>query len=405
MRGAGVSVADNGAIGTHAESARARGIAGEDFSAEAFDARGVVTEHAGGAHDVRLRDAELKAAEARSGRFGATLAEGHVEQAHAHVGAEGAVKAEANKLGGQGLAFDVAGRDLKDEASTGGGYVSTGQVVRGLAPRVDAVDATFSAPMRPGKLGSLGVDQGTRLDAEVHARDNKLVPGQTGVEFSKPLDAPAWIGVNGVALREHRPVTRVERGAGGRGAPIQRHGAPAADQGKVEADVSGWFDQDVTGRVNKELGRKDASTVPLSIAELGGLTADRIDATRDETRTPGKDKPAAPSPLDMSGYAVDARVALSPGQVDLGDRQHVEVARAGKGGNELNVRGRGGEALVIDMLQVVLGSMNLQVGGKKVESDSTQLSEAQVKVAEDGQRATTFQGSIGAFSTEGLKVE
>ena len=102
-------------------------------------------------------------------------------------------------------------------------------------------------------------------------------------------------------------------------------------------------------------------------------------------------------PLDMDAYALDARVALSPGRVPLGGRQHVDLAPAGKGGNEVNVRARGGEGMVVDMVQVVLGSLNVNVGGqpgskdaKNVQADGAKVKDAHVE-AGDGKTA----GQIG----------
>jgi hypothetical protein len=107
----------------------------------------------------------------------------------------------------------------------------------------------------------------------------------------------------------------------------------------------------------------------------------------------------------MDQAELDARVKLSAGRVPLGGRQHVDIGQAGKGGNTINVRARGGEDMVVDMTQVVLGSLNVQAGkGKKVKADGAKVDDAKVQVG-TGTNAGKFKGSIGSFETEGVGVE
>ncbi|MCB9537188.1 MAG: hypothetical protein H6704_13125 [Myxococcales bacterium] len=412
LRDAGVAVDAEGGVRTDAQAVSAADLRAPGFQGRALEAHGVRTRHDAAGHEVAVQDAAVTGADLRSGRYHGSAERAFVDQTRVSVGRDGDFSAAAGKVGVQGVDFDVAGRDLDDPGTTGGGYVSTGQVVRGLAPRVQALDANFTAPLKPGEIKGLGVDEGTDLSVEVQARDNKLVPGHVSAEVDQPLDAPAWIGVRGVHLREHRPRVRNEDrprfGKESMRSPRYVDGPASATEGKLDADVTGWFDQDITGKVNGALGRDGEKTLPLSLGTLGALTADRIDAARDAGRGPDalpEEKVEAQNPIDMDRYALDARVQLSPGEIDLGGKQHVEVARGAPGANQMNVRGRGGEDLVFDMVNLVLGSMNLQVGEKKFEADGAEVKQAQLNVGENAERATTFDGSIGSFEAQGLTIE
>jgi hypothetical protein len=95
--------------------------------------------------------------------------------------------------------------------------------------------------------------------------------------------------------------------------------------------------------------------------------------------------------VDLRGHALDARVALSAGKADLGHGQHVTFGQAGAGGNTVNVRSRGGEEMVVDMVQVVLGSLNLEVGREKpktVQAKGAQVQQAQAPAARASRAAS-----------------
>ena len=442
--GAGLGVAANGTVSTRADALHAETVKTPNFNAAQVDAHGVATKQTDKLTDLRAGDVSVRKGAVQAGGFQGSADEAHIQQGHAVVGRNGSLEAEVGKVGGRGIAFESApdakattpagpvAATLGDrtagpapgtqtsaptpstQAATSPG-LTQGALVRGLSQRVDEVDAKFSAPMRPTTEGAVTVDPGTRMNAEVHARDNKLVPGQTGVKFSKELDGPAWIGVKGVNLEADKKSAR---------------GGKPPTQGRVEADLAGLWDQDVTDKANEALGRKDKDTIPLSISELGDLAGKKMDkdaqaaaatvpapaspqsARRESGRTSNRQTPAAaaqttaaqPGPLDLDQAELDARVKLSAGRVPLGGRQHVDLAQAGPGGNTVNIRARGGEDMVVDMAQVVLGSLNVQTGQKKVKAQGAQVDDAKVQVG-TGKNAGKFKGTIGAFETEGVAVD
>lgn len=444
VEGAGMKIAQSGKLSTQADALHAEKLATPNFKVAQVDAHGLATKQTEKATDVRAADVAVRKAAVSTDALTASADEAHVKGGHAVIGRDGQVQAEVAKVGGRGIAFEGGGNTAKatpaaqstsaranttapatrtnaeattapQTATPGQAGLTKGALVRGLSQRVEEVDARFSAPMRETSEGPVTVDKGTRLNAEVHARDNRLVPGQTGVKFSQDLDGPAWIGVKGASLEADKKSAR---------------GGKPATQGRVEADLSGFWDQDVTGKVNDQLGRKGQETIPLSISELGDLAGKKMDqdaapATTPSTpaaptragvhgRSPARRETPAPvqqptpakqSPLDMDQAELDARVKLSAGRVPLGGRQHVDIGQAGKGGNTINVRARGGEDMVVDMTQVVLGSLNVQAGkGKKVKADGAQVDDAKVQVG-TGSNAGKFKGSIGSFETEGVGVE
>lgn len=443
VEGAGMKIAQSGKLSTQADALHAEKLTTPSFKVAQVDAHGLATKQTDQATDVRAADVAVRKAAVSTDALTASADEAHVKGGHAVIGRDGQVQAEVAKVGGRGIAFEGGGNAAKSTpaaqstsarasttttpatrtntepapatATSAQSGLTKGALVRGLSQRVEEVDAKFSAPMRETSEGPVTVDKGTRLNAEVHARDNKLVPGQTGVNFSQDLDGPAWIGVKGAKLEADKKSAR---------------GGKPATQGRVEADLSGFWDQDVTGKVNDQLGRKDQDTIPLSISELGDLAGKKMDqdaapATTPSTpaaptragvrgRTPPRREtpapvqqptPAKPGPIDMDQAELDARVKLSAGRVPLGGRQHVDIGQAGKGGNTINVRARGGEDMVVDMTQVVLGSLNVQAGkGKKVKADGAKVDDAKVQVG-TGTNAGKFKGSIGSFETEGVGVE
>ena len=435
---ASVAVGKDGGVRTQAGELHVQDLQSARFEARTIDGKAVATRHGDGQHAVKFGEGEMTGARVDAGSVRGTLDQTRIEGADAKFGG-GDVSGKVGRLSGRGLAFesvetpaepttDAAGpaRATANSAATrtptastptqtavasGQAGLTRGALVRGLAPRVDEVDAKFTAPLRAGDQGAVEIEENTRMTAEVHARRNELVTDETGVRFDRDLDGPAWIGVRGVSLRE-------AEGRRARGAPRE---------GRLEADLSGFWDQDVTEQANKGLGRPDAKTVPLSISEMGRLAGDEMDrrsaaapsattagpsssaATRraaNQSRSPARDAPK-PNPVDLRGHALDARVALSAGKADLGHGQHVTFGQAGAGGNTVNVRSRGGEEMVVDMVQVVLGSLNLEVGREKpktVQAKGAQVQQAQVRVAE-GARGARFKGSIGAFDTEGLSAK
>ena len=438
--GIGTTIGKGGKVDAHADALHADKLSTPGFSAGTADAHKFATQIAPEKSDFSAGDLAVQNAAFNGGGVKGTAAQASLKNGHASVAKGGETSAEVGKFAAKGVAVESvpqsASSSAKTTAPTHAGPSNTvagktqttspavqnntpsattepglskGALVRGLSQRVDQVDAKFSAPMRETHEGMVTVDPGTQLNAEVHARNNQLVPGQTGVNFSKELDGPAWIGVKGATLEADKK---------------SAHGGKPT-QGKIDANLSGFWDQDVTGKANEAMGQK-GKTIPLSISELGDMAGKKLDAdahtapaaptksakpaggsthAAPANKTPAAKTPAKDQgPLDMEHANVDARVALSAGRVPLGGKQHIDLAQAKKGGNEINVRSRGGEGMVVDMVQVVLGSMNVQVGKKKVEADGAEMNDAQIKMG-DGKTAGQFKGTIGSFETENIGVK
>lgn len=215
-------------------------------------------------------------------------------------------------VAGLGLAMDgqgttggaqrvaATGLDLRSSGGTSGGGglpgLDTARLVETLAPRVQYADARLQGDLAAGELGGgLKARRGTTVDANLQVRNNQFVPGANAARFNQPLQGPLWTGVNGVAQNR---------------------------DGRVEADVSGWFDQDVTGTINESLGLR-GEAMP-SVGQIGSGVAGIM-------RQPSSGDSGGGSPLqNLRG---SASVGLYGGEIDAGRAGGVTLDHAQRAGD------------------------------------------------------------------------
>ncbi len=380
---------EDGAIETRSRTVQLNDVERGALSAKSGELHGAHTRHAEGVHSGGFDRAGVDELRWKEGRYDATIDRFEVEKADARVEG-GETQATLGRASADDVEFAVAGRDLNAPVSSEEGFLSTGDVVQGLASRIDDVDAKFSAPMRAGaEIGRKAeVEKDTRMDVNVRARNNVLDPSASNVKFSEGLDGPLWTELDGVYLE------RAEDGP--------------RDHGTVSADVAGWGDQDLTGSINKELGR-EGETVPLNLTELATAARPAIDGTRPVDRAPKKkDEASGPSPIDMSGYSLDATARLSGGELNLGESgmQQLELREGEKPtDNVMKVKGAGGEDLVFSMVNMLLGRMQVNVASHEASAEQANLKDAEVAVGEDAKGATTFKGRIGRLEAMNLGLD
>lgn len=250
-----------------------------------------------------------------------------------HLGADGlsfqsdGSSARLDSLGLDGLGLTMDGQGTRGGAervqasgiglqSSGGGGGSipgldTARLTETLASRVQYADARVQGDLQAGELGGgVSARRGTSLDAQLQVRNNQLVPGANSARFSQALDGPLWTGVNGVDLNR---------------------------KGELKADVTGWFDQDVTGTLNESLGRSGKS-MP-SVGQIGTGVAGIM-------RQPSAGGSGGSPVHNLRG---SASVGLYGGEIDAGQAGGVTLDHARQAGdNQVDARfGPGGMDLAV----------------------------------------------------------
>lgn len=272
-------------------------------------------------------------------------------------------RVQADGAGFDARAARVTAQDARARLAGGAGGggssgVDTGRLIRSGAALVDDADLEGSVPLRAGELGAgLRAEAGTTASGRVSVRDGQIVAPRTGVSFSKPLDGPLWTGVKGVY---------------------------GTDDQRMKADVRGFFDVDVGGRLNESLGLP-GKQLP-DVATLGAAAA--------RTGAGG----GGPLPVDLAGHRVDGSVALrggtldaGPGSVTLGERQ-----RAGDNTVALQSEGRGG--FRASMQRFLGNAFRWRQGRTQVDGGAVRAEDAQVRSAGGG------QASVGSVSVDDLRV-
>lgn len=222
---------------------------------------------------------------------------------------------------------DLSRHSLEGQVSLNAGTVrlgaGSGALTRDAARLVDDASLRASVPLLAGDHGAVEVEQGTNATARLGVKDGQLVPGQTDLQLSRPLDGPLWTTVRGVELES----------AG------RRH----PGRGKLRADVGGFFDPSVSSDVMGALGSKD-KTVPLGVSELADLASRNTPdaAGRPDQVTLARERESDNTVSvrsDAQGAVANfVRLLVGSFQVRMGNTS-VEAGRTSVGGGALEARG------------------------------------------------------------------
>ncbi|MFM2248755.1 MAG: hypothetical protein RL071_4830 [Pseudomonadota bacterium] len=265
--------------------------------------------------------------------------------------------AAVQSAGGGAGGGPVAGLDLRQLAATG-------------ARRVDSADVNVQAPLRPGAVAGapVKVREGTALDASVQVRDNRLVPGGTKADLSRPLDGPLWTGVRGAYM---------------------------TDDNELKADLSGTLgiDMDLGGKVNDSLGIK-GDALP-SLGALGEAYA------RTPAAPASSGGPSAADVLDLSRHRASGSVGLSAGGISAGQAGGVELARGQRpGDNTVKFESDGQTGQKAAMQRILLNSARAQQGGVSATAGKTSASGVRVEAGGGKTKA-----ELDALQLQGLQVQ
>ncbi|MBT9555270.1 MAG: hypothetical protein IV100_04530 [Myxococcales bacterium] len=245
---------------------------------------------------------------------------------------------------------DLGGHQLDATANFNPGTIrlgaGSGAMARDAAGLVDDARINASVPLMPADLGMVEIEQNTQANARIGIQDGQLVPGQTNLRFSRPLDAPLWTSVRGIDLE----------GAG------RRH----PGRGEVRANVGGFFDPEISSEVMGAMGQK-ANTVPLGVSELAGL------ATRNQ--------PDAAS-----------------------DGQQVTLARERQGDNELRIRSDA-QGAVGNFVRLLVGSLQMRMGTTSVETGRTAATGGTVETRGAANQPEQLNGTIDSLEIQRLRTQ
>ena len=135
------------------------------------------------------------------------------------------------ELGGEGPVASLDQLSVLDArvASSGdaGGGVDDRRLLGSASRLIDDADVRGSVGLNAGDAGSRTVQPGTTASGRIRIQNNHIDQSRTHAEFSQPLAGPLWTSVSSVG---------------------------PGDDGRLEADVNGWFDQDLAPKVNDSLG-------------------------------------------------------------------------------------------------------------------------------------------------------
>lgn len=273
---------------------------------------------------------------------------------------------------------------------------TAGSSAAGMAGLIDDADIRATAGLTPGKMSAVTVKKGTDINARVKINDGQIDPRATRADFSKPLDGPLWTGVNGVYMDP------------------QKDGSA-----KVKADVSGFFDLDITK--NLPGGQK---TLPTGAAALAGklspqatpgtvtstpstglsATAGRVSASgvslSAQSQSPAL---SGGGPVDLSRASVSGSASLKSGTASVGAVK-ADLMREDARDNSVQFGAQqGGRNLALEFTRLLVGSFSTTFGGTEVQAGKSSVGQGQLSVAPGGSGAQV-KGTVGSVQVEGLGV-
>jgi hypothetical protein len=292
------------------------------------------------------------------------MGEAEVRDGQAVLDKEG-IDASAATLRAQGMAFDGSfggakvGEQKRDPKAGGAPALD----VLGLARRVDNAELQASVPLRAGELGPVRAEEGTRANVRAQVKGGSIVPEATDVRMSKPLDGPLWTEVNGVYLD------------------------PKKDGLHPKADVSGFFDQDLS-------------------KSLGGPLPSRVDALVDQAQARGAamggSSSGTASPVDVAGIRASGSAQLAPGKLDMGAVQ-ADLKRERADDNAVQFQANGQGDVALRFARLLTGDLQVQSASQATSAEGLATSGAQVDVRKDGDRQKV-QGAVDSVEVNGFST-
>ena len=204
-------------------------------------------------------------------------------------------------VGAQDIQVDIS--DMDKSASVSGSNsepvanVDFNELLSTGARRLDNASIQAEVGLKPGTIGSgvgsVGVDAGTMLSADVNVANNRIQDGSK-ITANKALDTVAFTSVKGGYVED----------------------------GQLKADVRGWFDMGISENINGMVGLGGKNL--HSLGDYAGAIA----------QMPESDGKSSENPIDLSTLRAKGNASLSDGTVSAGDAS-VELAGASSGSNAM----------------------------------------------------------------------
>lgn len=207
-----------------------------------------------------------------------------------------------SQMGAKEIQVDIS--DMDKGASVSGSTsapvadVDFNELISSGASRLDTANIQAQVGLNEGRIGSgftsVGIDQGTHLDANINVANNQIQDGSS-IVANKALDTLAFTSVKGGYVKD----------------------------GELMADVRGWFDMGVSQGINKEMGLEGKNLHSI------GDYATAI------SNLPENDSPSTDNPIDLSTLRATGNASLSDGTVSAGDAS-LTLAGASEGKNQMS---------------------------------------------------------------------
>lgn len=256
--------------------------------------------------------------------------------------------------------------------ATGVTGVDMPKLVRSLGGVVDDASIDVNAPLRAGDIKGvpISIKKNTDLSAHVGVTDGAL-DRSTRVRLSENLDGPLWVGVSGAHMD---------------------------DKNRLMADVSGWFDQNVSKTLNKSLGLPGDRMHDL--AHLSDAVADKMEQPSAPSKEPG---PSVSDFVDLDHLDARAKVGLREGTIDAGQAGSLTLDRAkGPDGNTLLAQMTGKDRFLAGFSDLLARSFNVDSNGNQLQGGPAELTDARMQATLGDQ--THIGASLSAADLRDLKL-
>ncbi|MEC7946469.1 MAG: hypothetical protein VX265_02810 [Myxococcota bacterium] len=268
------------------------------------------------------------------------------------------------ELGGEGPVASLDQLSVLDArvASSGdaGGGIDDRRLLGSASRLIDDADVRGSVGLNAGDAGSLTVQPGTTASGRIRIQDNHIDQSRTHAEFSQPLAGPLWTSVSSVG---------------------------PGDDGRLEADVNGWFDQDLAPKVNDSLG--------LQGDDLHSVGAMGTAATRPKTGSGGSAGggtgagSGGPGLFDTDSLRLQGDASFRAGTLDAGEAGTLTLdERQTADQNKVTFTADGRGEVVAGVADLLTRGFTTATDAGTLTGGAARVQDARVQSGADGTRAS-----------------
>ncbi|MEC8276548.1 MAG: hypothetical protein VX026_02455 [Myxococcota bacterium] len=232
-------------------------------------------------------------------------------------------------------------------------------LIGSIASRVDSGQINAQMNLNEGPIGNghLKVKDDTVLDANLAIENNQLSSG-SGVQFSKPIDAPLWFTVKGASINE---------------------------DGKAMADVGGWGNKNITKDINKAAGVSGNQLPNLGTLVDGFMSNDTKQSSSSEHI------------VDTQSIQANGHLHFSDGDV-RSDNINATLSGASQGANQLTFATEA-QKLTASFANFLASSLSISGPNAQINTGSTEALGGNVIL--DPKRGTA-NGSVSQINVQDI---